>query len=420
MRRNGKIIFVLPESAVLSERCFLMLLAVIWAYQTLGGYVVWVIERLPLLGHFHEVILPTLVVVLAASSLGYLIKKICPVDILFYMVFVSALLLTALLKPANAVYIQEQQWQISLAVVPMYYVGVAMSCEKSQKVLYWVSIMGVLATFAYQMYVLSQGRTLSTDSMSTSYKALPSTMYLIYWAFRHRKLIHWLPAILGCLLAVLCGTRGPIVAIVVYVFLETYLGVIRQKVAWKRLVCILLALAVVYVASNGDLLEELIRGASETFEQLGFSTRIFDRFLEGSFSTSKSRVELAKLITEGIWEKPFFGHGIMGDRVITEGRYAHNIALEFWCHYGVILGSILLASVFAIPLMALAKNRGTEEARFLLMLSCTVLIKLLLSNSYLLEPDFFLLMGLSVQVARSKGGSCNEKVRKKSVAFTKQ
>jgi O-antigen ligase len=138
------------------------------------------------------------------------------------------------------------------------------------------------------------------------------------------------------------------------------------------------------------------------FEEWGFSTRIFQYLLEGEFSVSNARSVLADTVVQAIWEKPIFGHGLMGDRVVTGGYYAHNILLEFLCHYGVFIGSFLLVAAFMIPTVATFRSRKKESFHFLLMMTCLVFIKLMMSGSYLLEADFFLLLGLCVCVLREK------------------
>ena len=69
---------------------------------------------------------------------------------------------------------------------------------------------------------MSRGRALPEENMSTAYKVLPSMLYLVYWAFRQRKLIHGLLVALSGLLVFLFGTRGPVVVFLVYLAVELY------------------------------------------------------------------------------------------------------------------------------------------------------------------------------------------------------
>ena len=399
MRRNAKITLILPEASTLSERCFLALLALVWAYPTMGGFVVAIMGRLPLVNYFSRTIIPACVVVLVMFSLRYIIQRLRPMDVLFYMVFVCLLLLTILMLPENAEHIEKQIWTILLTVAPMYYIGLAMDLEKCKKLVYWASLLGLLVTFVYQLYVLASGRTLQEDNMSTSYKALPCTMYLIWWAFCRKKLIHWLPVVLGVTLCLLCGTRGPVVALVIYLVVEWGLTSIRKGLSWKGVVFLLVLVAAFAFIASGSW-QELVLRMSQWAEDLGFSTRVFELLLSGDFSTSNGRTRIANSVIEGIWEKPFLGHGIMGDRVVTGGRYSHNLVLEILCQNGLVLGTVLLLALVCFLAVALVRNRRTEKGRFLLMMTCLVITKLMLSGSYLTETHFFLLLGLGVSQLR--------------------
>ena len=81
-----------------------------------------------------------------------------------------------------------------------------------------------------------------------------------------------------------------------------------------------------------------------------------------------------------------------------------------------MFGTILLAVIYGMPLLALLKCRGTDTFHFILLLMCAMLIKLLLSSSFLLEPDLFLLLGVSVKVCRARRMVPDEENDKKSPA----
>ncbi|MBQ2244476.1 MAG: O-antigen ligase family protein [Oscillospiraceae bacterium] len=416
MRRYGKISFIWPSPALLRERCFLALLLVLWTYPSLGGYVVQGIKRLPLAGYFHGAAIPALVAVLVIFSVGYIAKNLRPADILFYMAVVLLLLMSMMLMETNAEYIELFLWQILISVVPLYFVGLSVELPKCRKLLWWASLACVLTTCAYQLYVMSRGRALPEENMSTAYKVLPSMLYLVYWAFRQRKLIHGLLVALSGLLVFLFGTRGPVVVFLVYLAVELYLWKIRGLESWKKALFLMSAVFVLFCMSYGSVFENLLGHLKEIFEAHGFSTRVLDYMLDGDFTHGNGREELSDIISPAIWERPFLGYGIMGDRVLTGGRYVHSIALELWCDFGIVFGTILLAVIYGMPLLALLKCRGTDTFHFILLLMCAMLIKLLLSSSFLLEPDLFLLLGVSVKVCRARRMVPDEENDKKSPA----
>ena len=148
-----------------------------------------------------------------------------------------------------------------------------------------------------------------------------------------------------------------------------------------------------------DQFLQLVKIIADFFEDIGFSTRVFDMFLQGAFVESEGRELLYSKIIDAIKENPIIGYGLMGDRPII-GFYVHNLFLEVLCHFGVALGSIILLLIVGIPCRALSKCRKTDAFVFILMLMCIVFVKLMFSGSYLDEPYLFFLIGVSISVNR--------------------
>lgn len=123
----------------------------------------------------------------------------------------------------------------------------------------------------------------------------------------------------------------------------------------------------------GDNLIKIIGWLSRLVENLGMSTRIFDLFLEGEIVNSTGRDRLAEKVITAILQEPIWGYGIMGDWVITGNIYVHNIFLEMWCQFGLILGTIILAVVIGLPLYVMFKYlRKKDVFLFMFMLFCIV------------------------------------------------
>jgi Ca2+/Na+ antiporter len=72
-----------------------------------------------------------------------------------------------------------------------------------------------------------------------------------------------------------------------------------------------------------------------------------------------------------------------------------------WCHFGVILGSLILLGLVVLTIIALVKTRRNKKIHFfVVMLVSMIFVKLMLSNSYTLEPYFYFMLGVFVAVNR--------------------
>lgn len=378
---------------------FQLLVVLYWARWSVFRYVITIIKRLPIIGEYGGLVMPVLFIALIIFSLPYILQRIQIKDFLVYLSVVLIVLSTLLLYPDSSEYIFPYLWQILGTSVPLYFLGVAYDHEEQKNQLFWWSLIGVIATFLYQIYSLSSGRVLETDNMSASYSLLPSIMYLIYWAVDNKGAGYWVLAVGAMMVSFVFGTRGPI--LIAFLFFAICLGykILKLKdVGLKVFLILLLAVAVLYISTGNRIMEWAV-SLSETFGKIGFSTRIFDFIIQEDLANDTGRENLSSAVWNAILQRPFSGYGFMGDRAVI-GIYVHNIALEFLCSYGLFFGSAGILAVIYVSVTAVARSWKSSTSWFMLMFACYILIKLMLSGSYVFEPYFYLFVGLSIGTAR--------------------
>lgn len=385
-----------------SQSAFRLLLLLIWANNTIVGFVIEIIDRLPLVGMLSPYIMPCIYIFLAICAAPYILKCCRPGDLIFYVMCAVTVLLTMLIYPDNTAYISPQLVRILCTVFPLYFIGIAYRHELHKDDLFWVSLLGVLAVFAYQLYYLYTGRVLSQDNMEAAYNVLPSVMYLIYSAFEKKKVRYVFPVIAGFFLMFLFGTRGALLAALLFGAICLFFYKFKGCKTGSKLVFLLIAGGVLVCLFATEVLTELARLGSQSFERWGFSTRIFDFFLEGEFVESKGREYLYRVTLEAIQRRPLLGYGIMGDQVCTGGSYAHNLFLEFWCQFGIFVGSALALLLISFVIKALYHARKNAGVLFVLLFVCLVFVKLMISGSYLYESWLYFLIGLSTASLRRR------------------
>lgn len=384
-----------------SEFFFRAFFILFWAQNTVFIYIVQVLRRLPIISGIVEpiytAIIPVILILVALFSIPYLRRHIRLIDLVLYVVCLLFVLFTMIIYESNAVFIGEHWTRILIAAVPMYFIGISFDFKKLKKDLLFWSLLGVLCSFLYQLYYVSTGRQIIEDNMDASYNVLPSILYLFYWAISYHKIRYWLISFVGLLLCFMFGTRGPMLICFIFVLGGILFKLIWSKAVFTKIFVTTVALFLSLLLFYGDNLIKIIGWLSRLVENLGMSTRIFDLFLEGEIVNSTGRDRLAEKVITAILQEPIWGYGIMGDWVITGNIYVHNIFLEMWCQFGLILGTIILAVVIGLPLYVMFKYlRKKDVFLFMFMLFCMVFVKLMLSGTYLTETYFFLLLGLSV------------------------
>jgi hypothetical protein len=107
----------------------------------------------------------------------------------------------------------------------------------------------------------------------------------------------------------------------------------------------------------------------------------------------------------------FFGLGLFGS-----GNYGivypHFLPLDFFCTFGYTVGSLLLLALTSLVAFAFYVARGTTVRTFILFLFSLSIIKLMLSSTFVMEPYFYMLIGVCVsEVLFFKGGKGDEEVK---------
>ena len=151
-----------------------------------------------------------------------------------------------------------------------------------------------------------------------------------------------------------------------------------------------------FLASS--LYEDSLRWLESQASRLGLSIRIFERLMGGEITESAGRDRIREQLLEAIQKRPLTGSGLYSDRVLLGGGYSHNIVLELWIDFGIILGTLLLAAMILVLFRGYIKAANKNEKGMILSLIFTSLFKLIFSGSYLNESFLFLAFGLSVGI----------------------
>lgn len=384
-----------------SETAFRILTILVWVRYTLLPFATAIISRIPIIDTVSQYIMPIVIGVFIVLSLSWFLKNVKIYDVIFYIVFLLVILLTMLFYPKNAVYIESDLWRIVGLALPMFFMGIAFKYDVVKKDLYWASLISVILLFLYQLYFLVIGRELLDDNMNAAYNILPSVLYLILWAFASKKIICFVWVFIGAMLLFIFGTRGPILAFIVFLLLMVFIKILKMKNSIKQVICIAICLLIAYFLLCTDIMLEIATKLSKKFSDIGFSTRVFDYFINGDISDDNGRNYLAEKVINAISLNPL-GYGLMGDRVVLD-IYVHNIVLEMLCDFGLVLGSIIIFVIVLLPIFSLIKNKNIGFSHFILMIFSMVLIKLMLSGSFITEPYFYFMLGISINGLRNKG-----------------
>jgi O-antigen ligase len=212
--------------------------------------------------------------------------------------------------------------------------------------------------------------------MSLGYALLLPVLYHI-WKLNAKSALY---AVTLAVIIIILGNRGPLVAIICYLFFKYFFF----GNSWQRIGLILFSL--------------LLLATFLHFITLNFQYRNLLLLSEGQFiSHDSNRSEIYRMIWNKILASPFWGYGIFGDRPV----WSHNIFLEICCDFGLFIGPLLCIGMFAYAYKKI-HNISKENKIYLFIFICATLFPLLVSSTYLNNMNFPLLLGLIYRINKKQ------------------
>lgn len=195
--------------------------------------------------------------------------------------------------------------------------------------------------------------------------------------------------ITNIVLLLIIGSRGPIFVLVLYFMIRTILS--RKKLSKKVLtISGLLLVAFIFINNYTGILSMM----NMQLNSLGIYSRNLEYILAGNIATDGGRELIFNILIDDLKSSnQVFGLGLFSDRVVLNGTYAHNIALEFLHNYGVIFGTFLLVVLILGILRKLINNRTNNH---FFVFSSFGIGSLTFSGSYLTSFYFFIMLAMLV------------------------
>lgn len=364
---------------------------------------------------FDSMILYGLLFAMCLWSLGIVLKRIKLTTLLIPMFLLLAYVCSYTLYPETRQYMftsftdlveNKAYWLFIYSLPAFLFIRRIWNYEILLKYLLNFALVSLLCSFGTLVIYLSQDS--QPGYMNFSYDLLLTTVLLLYGFFTKRKRHYLFGGIAGGGMMFFCGARGPMLCLMFAVIL--YVLFMSEKQSTKILATVgILAAALIILVFWEPVLTLLFNLA----KSLGISSRILEKMVDGTLTDDSGR---GTVRSELVPVLNILGHGLYGDRVVTGGRYAHNLFLELAIQFGLLMGTFLI--VFLLLLLFSGMFTKDREKRLLfLAFFCSSFIKLMMSSSYLSkEPAFYCMLGICVSCYFTDDKK--PEARKKSSHFT--
>lgn len=364
------------------------------------GYWRGINNHLPVLGTMTDELEWCIVLAPILLSLPRLWKRIKTSDHIFVFACLILYLLNIQLFPQNADVLVNRLFSFSLLTLPYYYIGVTLDIKRFYNFFYYISVVAVFMCAFYELlYAQSASYTGDVDTseynMELAYSILPHVLMVSWRALKSFVILNIAPMLLGLMLLLSFGTRGPVICAIV--FIAIYLLFIRPS-KYQKTMRIITVTCAVYAMS---FLDQFMTFMQLMTFQLGMSTRIFDKYFEGGLGDSLGRDYIREtLLRELSIDNSLFGHGVLGSYPYVN-TYPHNIVLEFLFSFGWVWGiAILFCIVYIIAKMLINTHQCEINVTFGIILVMASILKLCFSSTFVDDALFFMLLGYCVNSSR--------------------
>lgn len=394
------------------EYVFRLLVFWIWTRDTLLEYVRAVIMRLPIVGGYPDLVLAVVFAAIVLLALPY--YRITGGDFAFLLIVVDVFLYQWIFHEDVQGYLDKYMVSFVVKILPLYIVGVSLGeSENREQIIHTMYFLSMITLVADIVYKIAFGTPMSAvvsqyhGDMDRAYKLLPHLCLIVYFAVKQTNLWNIAFSVIGGFYLLMLGTRG---AAMIFLVLIAFL-LINGKTSKSLFTRTIVVFGTIGAFLASPLFEMSVFWMYRKAQQFGLSIRIFDKLLSGKLDFSGSRDIISETLLQAVAKGPLFGYGICADRVIA-GTYAHNIVIELWVEFGVLLGT----AIFGILIMTLIRGylnaKGEGEKGLILILFFSAFCMLFLSGSYLDNRLMLFLLGLCVCSNRRKNVLCrgDEKV----------
>lgn len=361
------------------------------------------------LGQYTTIIMPSILIIGLLYSYNHFLSKISAVTIVLYLMFAVFVFLSIVVYPLSANYITNNYTRFIFGTVPYFFIGLAIDYESQKNIFKLVARSGILIQIFWQFCILvglaeverAEDGSLG-EQMGVAYSLLFPLCVTIFNALETKSKIDFCLSIVGFVLLLFMGTRGPIIIFLFFLILYfTCFASYKTNKYLKKILSLIIGLFAMRISFI------IIKLFMPIAVLLGFSTRILDSFENNEMTdlnNSSYRDEFYSSVWEKIVEDPTgLGYGLGSDRNFTpNGVYVHNFELELLCEFGLIGGGIILLMLISLCANCIRRLKGSGSLTFWFILFCCGVGSLQFSHSWLSFPMFFIFLGYSFSILRKK------------------
>lgn len=345
------------------------------------------------------------IIIIPSIWIFALINKRIMIDV--YIMAFSLLLflgITIIFFPQNIIFLNDIYISLLYSITIYMLIRTQLISLESIKRILIVSSRVLILLIVFITWIFG-GLVYEDQYMSFSNALTIISLILLYSAISKKNYLDLIMFIIGSVMILIYGSRGGFIAIVLYL-------IILAAIFKRTKILLILGTSIIgFVIIHLFNFQDNIR---ITLSNLGIESRTIDFLSSNTLFYFDDRFKIYELLIREIVKNPIFGLGLAGDRYFlnihftgVNSTYAHNIILEIWLHYGLIIGTIIMSICIYIFFRGFIFNRimSKDTKMFLFIFFVTSILQLFVSRSYLTEHNILFLLAISANTLNKQKGA---------------
>lgn len=197
------------------------------------------------------------------------------------------------------------------------------------------------------------------------------------------------------LILILSGGRQSFLIVFVSCF-ALYLFDNRKKT--KKMLILISIISVAVLMFFMEFYTVLFQGMNHLFQTFGIEVDLLEQLANNKLFDTSTRNIIYQYAIDSIRETGTKISGLFADRYYIRQfarwiAYPHNLFLELWMDFGTVLGTII-GLILVQKVLKHVFIGGEERRRLCIVLSILVFFRLMVSNSFMIEGYFYILLGI--------------------------
>jgi len=306
------------------------------------------------------------------------------VFIVVYLISLFILLLNILVFPQNKTILLNNTLRFLLPVVIpsalcLTYIP---SIKIVESVLYKISWFTAILAFFYVINFFSGKFVIDVYNMSFSYALLLPMLSL----YSKKKPYSIIVSIVLFIIVLGIGSRGAAIIFIIYVLYD-----VTQSYAKFAIPALILIVLFFFVFPT----------LTQWFESIGISSRTLEFLTNKNIGYLSGRDNLYDRMIDVIWANPIKGIGLFGDRLYLDGTYVHNIILELYLNWGILVATMIIF-FFMVKFIHVYKNSNKINRNILVKYLLASIAPLMFSGSYLIDYNLGIFIGVLFIISKNK------------------